>query len=82
MWAVGSAAHGSVHVGTSIVDTGTSLLYLPNATVTSYYAKVAGAVYSSTQGGWIFPCSATLPNYRQWMNGVPFTLVSRVSLAV
>ena len=30
--------------------------------VTAYYAKVAGSKYDSTQGGYTFPCSATLPS--------------------
>ena len=46
----------------AIADTGTTLLYLPAAAVTAYYAKVSGATNSASQGGYIFPCSATLPS--------------------
>ncbi|CAI7600128.1 unnamed protein product [Penicillium glandicola] len=46
----------------AIADTGTTLLYLPTSIVKAYYAKVSGSSDSSSVGGWIFPCSATLPD--------------------
>jgi len=46
----------------AIADTGTTLLYLPAAAVKAYYAKVSGASNSAAAGGYIFPCSATLPS--------------------
>jgi aspergillopepsin I len=45
-----------------LIDTGTTLLYLPTKIVKAYYAKVSGSSDSSSVGGWIFPCSATLPD--------------------
>ena len=60
-YAVGSGSFVSTSID-AIADTGTTLLYLPSAAVTAYYAKVSGAKYSSTEGGYIFPCSATLPS--------------------
>ena len=60
-YAVGAGAFVSTSID-AIADTGTSLLYLPSAAVTAYYAQVSGASYSSAQGGYIFPCSATLPS--------------------
>jgi hypothetical protein len=37
---------------------------LPNTIVRAYYAKVPGAQEDNRNvGGWIFPCTATLPNF-------------------
>ena len=60
-YAVGSGAFTSGSID-SIADTGTTLLYLPSTVVSAYYAKVPGASYNSGQGGYTFPCSATLPS--------------------
>ena len=57
-YAIGTGAFTSSSIDT-IVDTGTTLLYLPKTIVTAYYAKVSGSKYDSTQGGYTFPCSAT-----------------------
>ena len=35
---------------------------MPQAVVAAYYKKVSGAKYDSTQGGYTFPCTATLPS--------------------
>jgi len=60
-YAVGSGAFESSSID-AIADTGTTLLYLPTNIVSAYYAKVSGARYDSTQGGYTFPCSGTLPS--------------------
>ena len=60
-YAVGSGAFVTSSID-GIADTGTTLLYLPAAAVSAYYAKVPGAINSVYQGGYIFPCSATLPS--------------------
>lgn len=60
-YAVGTGKFVSSSID-AIADTGTTLLYLPAAAVTAYYAKVSGATNSASQGGYIFPCSATLPS--------------------
>ena len=60
-YAIGSAAFKSSSID-AIADTGTTLLYLPSAVVTAYYAQVKGSSLSSSQGGYVFPCSATLPS--------------------
>jgi hypothetical protein len=60
-YAVGSNSFVSTSID-GIADTGTTLLYLPSAAVKAYYARVSGAAYSSAQGGYIFPCSSTLPS--------------------
>ncbi|KAI4164493.1 MAG: hypothetical protein LQ342_001806 [Letrouitia transgressa] len=60
-YAVGSGSFVSTSID-SIADTGTTLLYLPQSVVTAYYSKVSGARYDSSQGGYTFACSATLPS--------------------
>ena len=60
-YAVGSGRFVTSSID-AIADTGTTLLYLPAAAVSAYYAKVPGATNSASQGGYIFPCSATLPS--------------------
>ena len=60
-YAIGSGSFVSSSID-AIADTGTTLLYLPAAAVKAYYAKVSGATNSASQGGYIFPCSATLPS--------------------
>ncbi|ORY67506.1 eukaryotic aspartyl protease, partial [Pseudomassariella vexata] len=46
-----------------IVDTGTSLLYLPNDIVQNYYHAIDGSKNSPDNGGWVFPCNNVLPNF-------------------
>jgi aspergillopepsin I len=65
-------------IQTSIADTGTSLLYLPQAVVTAYYKKVSGSSFSNAQGGYIFPCSASLPYLKLKIGKTPFILVSPI----
>ncbi|OLN81499.1 Endothiapepsin [Colletotrichum chlorophyti] len=59
---VGSASFVSSSV-TGIADTGTTLLLLPSSIVTAYYKQISGARYDSSQGGYTFPCSATVPSF-------------------
>lgn len=47
----------------AIADTGTTLLLMDDSIVSAYYAKVKGAKNDSTQGGYIFDCSVTLPSF-------------------
>ena len=54
----GSSSTASID---AIADTGTTLLLLPDAAVTAYYAKVPGASFDNTQGGYTFTCTTTLP---------------------
>lgn len=72
-YAIGTAAE--VNTGyTAIVDTGTSLIYLPAALVKAYYAKVSGSSNSATYGGYVYPCSSTLPSLTIYISGVAFTV--------
>ncbi|KAH8660768.1 aspartic peptidase domain-containing protein [Tricladium varicosporioides] len=58
---VGSTAH-TLSGNTGIADTGTTLVLMVDSAVNTYYASVSGAQNSNTYGGWVFPCSATLPS--------------------
>lgn len=46
-----------------IADTGTTLLLLDDSIVSAYYSQVSGAKNSQTAGGYVFDCSATLPDF-------------------
>ncbi|KAH8668039.1 aspartic protease [Tricladium varicosporioides] len=59
---VGKKAFVSTQIDT-IADTGTTLLLLPLAVVKAYYAEVKGATYSADYGAYVFPCTATLPDF-------------------
>jgi len=61
---------------TAIADTGTTLVYLPTAIVSAYWAKVSGAQNSNTYGGWVFPCSSasSLPSLSIVIGGVKQTI--------
>ncbi|KAL1852608.1 hypothetical protein Plec18167_007702 [Paecilomyces lecythidis] len=48
---------------TGIADTGTTLLLLDDSIVDAYYEQVNGASYDSSQGGYVFPSSASLPDF-------------------
>ncbi|KAF2845954.1 aspartic protease PEP1 [Plenodomus tracheiphilus IPT5] len=74
-WGISATAYGVGSTTTKraisgILDTGTTLIYVNAAIVKAYYAKVSGAKLDSTQGGYVFPCSATLPNFSITVGGV------------
>ena len=52
-----------------IADTGTTLLMLPTSVVTAYYKQVKGAKNDQQQGGYTFPCSASLPDFSLLIGG-------------
>lgn len=68
-YSVGTAAAVTSSID-GIADTGTTLLYLPTAVVKAYYAKVTGSSNSATYGGYVFSCSATLPDFSLVVAGV------------
>lgn len=73
-YSTGSSTSTSGSIGKAIADTGTTLLLIPDAPVTAYYRQVSGASYSNSQGGYIFPCSAKLPNFNVNIGGKVFTI--------
>jgi hypothetical protein len=60
-YAVGSGTFKTLSID-GIMDTGTTLLLLPDAVVNAYYAKVSGAQFDNSQGGYTFSCESTLPD--------------------
>ncbi|KAI1425575.1 aspartic peptidase domain-containing protein [Xylaria sp. FL1777] len=48
---------------TVIIDTGTTLLFAPEASVDTYYDKVPGANFSMEEYGYVVPCDAELPDF-------------------
>ena len=47
----------------AIADTGTTLLLMDDSIVEAYYAQVDGSEMDQSQGGYVFPCSADLPDF-------------------
>ncbi|KFY01608.1 hypothetical protein O988_02653 [Pseudogymnoascus sp. VKM F-3808] len=47
---------------TAIADTGTTLILMGDDQVANYYKSVEGSQLDNQQGGYTFPCSATLPS--------------------
>ncbi|KAF2492385.1 Asp-domain-containing protein [Lophium mytilinum] len=70
---VGNGTQSSTSID-AIADTGTTLLYIPLAAVKAYYKEVSGAKLDSTQGGYTFPCSATLPDWTAIIGGTKHTI--------
>ena len=60
-YTVGSGSSTPVTIA-PIADTGTTLLLIDDPIVTAYYSGVPNAAYDSTQGGYTFPCSSSLPD--------------------
>ena len=60
-YAVGSGSFVSGSID-AIADTGTSILLLPPEICIAYYEQVDDAQYDYEQAGFVFPCSATLPD--------------------
>lgn len=61
-YGVGSGSFSQQSIS-AIADTGTTLLLMDDSVVEAYYAKVSGSSNSQQEGGYVFPCSATLPSF-------------------
>lgn len=61
-FAVGSGTFHNLSIR-AIADTGTTLLLMPETVVTAYYAQVEDAAYNGVAGGYVFPCSSSLPSF-------------------
>lgn len=53
----------------SSLDTGTSLLLVPNDIVEAYYSQVQGAQNSAQLGGYVFNCNTQLPSFTVAIEG-------------
>ncbi|KAI0539619.1 eukaryotic aspartyl protease [Xylaria digitata] len=61
---VGNSAATTAAPHEAIADTGTTLMLVPDDIAAAYYAQIPGAVNAAqTAGGYVFPCSTTLPSY-------------------
>ncbi|WPG99461.1 Hypothetical protein R9X50_00227500 [Acrodontium crateriforme] len=65
---------GGDSIGSAIADTGTTLLYVPSSVASAYYQNVDGAENDSSQGGYVFPCSNTLPDFHVAIGSGVFTV--------
>jgi hypothetical protein len=46
-----------------VVDTGTTLILVPDELVSEYYAEVRGARFAASWGGFVFPCASAMPDW-------------------
>ncbi|KAL3459066.1 aspartic peptidase domain-containing protein [Aspergillus heterothallicus] len=53
----------------AIADTGTTLIMIDSDIASTYYSQVRGATESYLYGGWVFPCSASVPSFTITING-------------
>ncbi|KAK4236962.1 aspartic peptidase domain-containing protein [Achaetomium macrosporum] len=72
-YAVGSGTVNKQSIS-GIADTGTTLLLLPSSVVRAYYSQVRGAQDSQEVGGYVFPCSATTPDFKFAVGGTTITV--------
>jgi len=70
-FAIGNHAFNSTSIQV-LTDTGCNLINLPESITTSYYARVQGSYISD--GGWTFPCTATLPTFTFGVGSSRFTV--------
>jgi len=80
-YSVGSGASSGAPIN-AIADTGTSLLLLDDNIVDDYWSRVNGAAYDDNQGGYTFPCSATLPTFSFIISGKAISGKSALSHSV
>lgn len=59
--AAGGVATSNIVVREAIIDTGTSILLLPDSIVDKYYSYVPGAVFRSAYNVWTYPCDLVIP---------------------
>ena len=56
-------------LGSAIADTGTTLVLIDDSLVRAYYNQVDGSGYSISYGGYLFPCTSTLPDWSLTIEG-------------
>ena len=71
----------------AIADTGTTLFLTEDAIVSAYYSAVPDASLDTTQGGYVFPCASTLPDFTFRVNSnydavIPGSLINYASTDV
>ena len=68
-YSIGGVVKSNLKASPAIADTGTSLLLLDDDVVKDYYSQVPGAEEKSSIGGWVYPCTATLPTFAVSIGG-------------
>lgn len=61
-YTVGDLTSRQFRVETAAVDTGTSILMLPNQIVHDYYAQIPSAMNEPSMNGFIFDCDEVIPD--------------------
>jgi len=59
---------------TAILDTGTTLALIDDATVSKIYGAIKGAKFDSNQGGWMYPATAKVPSLAFAIGDTMYTL--------
>ncbi|KAF5649423.1 endothiapepsin precursor [Fusarium sp. NRRL 52700] len=59
---------------TAIADTGTSLMFLPEAVNKAYYSQIEGAKLDTTAGGYVFPCDTKMPDFTFYVGEAGITV--------
>ncbi|KAF4960322.1 hypothetical protein FGADI_969 [Fusarium gaditjirri] len=59
---------------TAIADTGTSLMFLPEAINKAYYSQIDGAKVDATAGGYVFPCDTKIPDFTFYVGETGITI--------
>ena len=62
-YSVGGAQKQCTRCNNGIADTGTSLVLVDQDVADTYYRQVQGATYSSLDGGYVYPCGSSLPDF-------------------
>lgn len=62
-YTIGTHSISCPNCSPAIADTGTSLILVDTLVLEAYYSSVPGAVNSAYDGGYVYPCSATLPDF-------------------
>ncbi|KAI0601438.1 eukaryotic aspartyl protease [Biscogniauxia sp. FL1348] len=74
-FSIGSSGAATSLAHEAIADTGTTLLLVPDAIASAYYAQVPGATDATqTAGGYVFPCGAALPDYHALIGSYTATI--------
>ncbi|KAL5114031.1 Aspartic protease snp2 [Pleosporales sp. CAS-2024a] len=73
-YSIGGNAQGGAAINNAILDTGTTLILVDDSVVSNYYSQVNGAQLDNSQGGYTFPCDATLPDFAISVGGVDQTV--------
>ena len=62
-YSIGGNTQSCTTCSPAIADTGTSLILVDQDVADAYWKQVNGAQYSSADGGYVYSCSTTLPDF-------------------